>query len=200
VTRRKSAMSPDETSAAKRRLAHRASAGRLTWSAGIREMRLVLGKTQEGFGKIFGISRRKIVALEKGEGNPELATLKRFGSAFGLTIGYVPVEQPSDRWVVASAQIGAPAMPKPGDVIMITAPDPEPIFRLMPSAIQSLWGFGCLATGCRLILEEPLPDRNPNQNHGKHGDVGRILEIRRPSEHAAQSIMDSWMLIYEKIA
>jgi hypothetical protein len=53
-------------------------------------MRLSLGKTQEDFGRMFGISRRKVIDLEAGKANPELRTLARIGKPFGLTVGFVP--------------------------------------------------------------------------------------------------------------
>lgn len=187
MTRRQSVMSREESLAARRRLIHRAAVGRLIWSAAIREMRRALGKTQEDFGKLFGVSRRKIVALEKGEGNPELATLSRFGGAFGLTVGYVPVKQPEDSWVLVSTA-GSQQAPIQGDLIMITGP-----------GHQDGWGYCCLATGVRFALETPPDEKNTTLRYGKHGDIGFIVKINSFTHTIYHNPTQYFEIIYERL-
>lgn len=77
-------------SAARHDLLVGAFRGELRWSEAIFRMRRSLGKTQEEFGRMFGLSRRKVIDLEAGRGNPELRTLARIGRPFGLMVGFVP--------------------------------------------------------------------------------------------------------------
>jgi len=56
-------------------------------------MRAIAGMTQEEFAQHRGISARVIKALELGQGNPTLATLKRIGELFGLEVAFVPVRR-----------------------------------------------------------------------------------------------------------
>jgi len=56
-------------------------------------MRAIAGMTQEEFAQHRGISARVIKALELGQGNPTVATLKRIGELFGLEVALVPVRR-----------------------------------------------------------------------------------------------------------
>lgn len=88
-----------ESAAARRELLASAFQGKLRWSDAIIRMRLSLGKTQEEFGQMFYLSRRQVIDLEKGKGNPRLETLTRIGRPFGLVIGFIPrpdLEAPPD--------------------------------------------------------------------------------------------------------
>jgi len=82
-----------ESALARRVLLERAFQGELPWAEAIRDMRLSLGKTQADFGRLFGLSRRKVIDLEAGKANPELRTLSRIGKAFGLIVGFVPTPE-----------------------------------------------------------------------------------------------------------
>jgi len=90
-------LTSEESAMARRALLARAFKGELPWAEAIRAMRLSLGKTQEDFGRLFGLSRRKVIDLEAGKANPELSTLSRIGKAFGLTVGFVPTTEMRDR-------------------------------------------------------------------------------------------------------
>ncbi|WP_185231122.1 helix-turn-helix transcriptional regulator [Teredinibacter franksiae] len=55
-----------------------------------RQMRLLLGMTQEEYGKkIVGLSRKVVSAIENDHHNPELETLKKIAKPFGLSIGFM---------------------------------------------------------------------------------------------------------------
>lgn len=71
-------------------LFERISQGELTLGQATKQMRLLLGMTQEEYGKkIVGLSRKIVSAIENDVHNPELETLKRIAKPFGLTIGFV---------------------------------------------------------------------------------------------------------------
>ena len=83
---------PARSAEARREMLRSAFRGELRWSDAIKRMRLSLGMSQEGFGRMFGISRRRIVELETGKANPTVETLVRIGKPFGLVPGFVPRE------------------------------------------------------------------------------------------------------------
>ena len=58
-----------------------AAAARLPLTEGVRDMRAISGMTQEDFARHRGVSARVIKAIELGQGNPTVATLKRIGDA-----------------------------------------------------------------------------------------------------------------------
>lgn len=80
----------EEARETRRELLIAAFEGQLTWAAAVRRMRHAIGKNQEEFGRIFGLSRRRVMELETGKANPTVDTLERIGRAFGYTVGFVP--------------------------------------------------------------------------------------------------------------
>ena len=83
-------LSPEERRAARVELYDALDAGELDLAETVRRMRQVAGMTQAEFAeKVAGVSRLTLAQIERGEGNPTLATLSRIGTAFGLTLGFV---------------------------------------------------------------------------------------------------------------
>jgi transcriptional regulator with XRE-family HTH domain len=82
--------SREETLTMRESLVRSAFSGELRWSEAVLQIRLSVGKTQDEFGKLFGLSRRQVSALERGTCNPTVQTLSKLGKPFGLVIGFVP--------------------------------------------------------------------------------------------------------------
>ncbi len=71
-------------------LLERIPKGELTLGQATKEMRLLLGMTQEEYGaKVVGLSRKIVSAIENDTHNPELETLKKISKPFGLRVGFV---------------------------------------------------------------------------------------------------------------
>jgi DNA-binding XRE family transcriptional regulator len=85
----------DKAQARERRnnLLKSAKTAELSLTEGVREMRAIAGMTQEEFAKHRGVSARVIKALERGQGNPTVATLNKIGGFFGLEVAFVPVRR-----------------------------------------------------------------------------------------------------------
>ncbi|SEL14838.1 transcriptional regulator [Pseudoxanthomonas sp. GM95] len=64
-------------------------AGRLDIPEAVRRMRNVTGMTQVEFAKKLGIAELTLKQIERGKGNPTLATLQSLGKIFGLSVGFV---------------------------------------------------------------------------------------------------------------
>jgi len=63
--------------------------GELSIGEATKAMRLLLGMTQEEYGKkVVGLSRKVVSAIEKDTYNPTLETLKKIAKPFGLSIGF----------------------------------------------------------------------------------------------------------------
>lgn len=86
----KRSTTPQDSRLARARLIENAATGNLPWSDAIKRMRLSLGKTQVQFAEMLGLSRRALIALEAGRGNPSVHMLNKIGRPFGLTVGFMP--------------------------------------------------------------------------------------------------------------
>lgn len=74
----------------KRELLQKIPTGELSLGQATRQMRLLLGMTQEEYGKkIVGLSRKVVSAIENDQHNPELETLKKIAKPFGLSVGFI---------------------------------------------------------------------------------------------------------------
>jgi len=83
-------LGPEERRAARRALYEALDAGGLPLSEAVRRMREITGLTQAEFAeRIAGISPRALAAVERGEGNPTVATLEAIGAPFGLSVAFV---------------------------------------------------------------------------------------------------------------
>jgi transcriptional regulator with XRE-family HTH domain len=71
-------------------LADKAEAGELSLPDAVREARQAIGISQERFARLFGMTRRQIAEIERGEANPTLQTLQKIGKPFGFDVGFVP--------------------------------------------------------------------------------------------------------------
>jgi DNA-binding transcriptional regulator YiaG len=87
---RRKALSMAESLAGRLALQKAAEEGRLTWSEGVRAIRLALGMTQAEFAKAFALTVRQVSELETGAANPVVGTLARLAGPLGLTVGFVP--------------------------------------------------------------------------------------------------------------
>lgn len=70
-------------------LLERAASGGIPLTEGIREMRAISGLSQEQFAQHRSISPRILKQLEKGQGNPTIATLNQIGEFYGLEVAFV---------------------------------------------------------------------------------------------------------------
>lgn len=74
----------------KRAFLDRLPQSNLTLGQTVKQMRLLLGMTQEEYAqRIVGRTRKTVSAIENDKHNPELATLKKIGAPFGLNVGFV---------------------------------------------------------------------------------------------------------------
>ncbi|PTX52337.1 DNA-binding XRE family transcriptional regulator [Gemmobacter caeni] len=80
----------EESLARHREIALRAGRGELRLPDAIRAIREAEGLTQAAFAERVGLTRMRLLDLEKGRGNPKLETLQRICRPFGLEIGLVP--------------------------------------------------------------------------------------------------------------
>jgi len=64
--------------------------------AAFKEMRNAIGMTQADFAYHFGLTRKQVIALESGKGNPTLETLTKFCRPFGFRVGFVSLGRPPD--------------------------------------------------------------------------------------------------------
>lgn len=73
----------------KRALLERLPKSELTIGEATKAMRLLLGMTQEEYGKkVVGLSRKVVSAIEKDAYNPTLDTLNKITKPFGLSVGF----------------------------------------------------------------------------------------------------------------
>ncbi len=64
--------------------------GEMTLGQATKSMRLLLGMTQDEYGKkIVGLSRKVVSAIENDRHNPELETLQKIARPFGLKVGFM---------------------------------------------------------------------------------------------------------------
>ncbi|WP_096084683.1 helix-turn-helix transcriptional regulator [Agaribacterium haliotis] len=86
-------LDPERFNSQKRQLLNKIPSGELSIGQATKQMRLLLGMTQEEYGKrIVGLSRKVVSAIENDKHNPELETLLKIAKPFGLNIGFVKCE------------------------------------------------------------------------------------------------------------
>jgi transcriptional regulator with XRE-family HTH domain len=66
--------------------------GELTLQDAVKEMRKIAGMTQAEFAVHRGVSAKVIKDIERGVGNPTVASLNRIGNFFGLEVAFVRSE------------------------------------------------------------------------------------------------------------
>ena len=86
----KRSTTPQDSRLARARLIENAATGNLPWFDAIKRMRLSLGKTQVQFAEMLGLSRRALIALEAGRGNPSVHMPNKIGRPFGPIVGFMP--------------------------------------------------------------------------------------------------------------
>ncbi|MEK6423633.1 MAG: helix-turn-helix domain-containing protein [Burkholderia gladioli] len=67
--------------------------GTLTLPEAMKAMRKMTGLTQAEFAAHRGVSRRVIQDIERGTGNPTIASLNSIARLFGLQVGLVPIRR-----------------------------------------------------------------------------------------------------------
>jgi len=83
-------LSPEQRRQEKRELYDDLAAGKVSVADAVRRMRRITGLTQPEFARrVAGISPGALAQIERGTGNPTLATLQKIGRAFGLSLGFV---------------------------------------------------------------------------------------------------------------
>jgi putative transcriptional regulator len=92
----KSKAPKDVISARRTALHQRACAGELMLPEAVKEMRIAIGMTQADFAYHFGLTRKQVIALESGNGNPTLKTLTKICRPFGFKVGFVFPGPPPD--------------------------------------------------------------------------------------------------------
>lgn len=70
-------------------VALKARSGQLKLPGAVREIRQSIGLTQQEFADKFGLTRRQLIELEKGRGNPTIETLQKVCQPFGFVVGFV---------------------------------------------------------------------------------------------------------------
>lgn len=64
--------------------------GELTLGQAARNMRKIVGMTQEDYAKnILGVAPRALMEVERNKGNPTLETLKKIARPFGLEVEFI---------------------------------------------------------------------------------------------------------------
>jgi DNA-binding XRE family transcriptional regulator len=66
------------------------ASGRIDITDAVRRMRHLSGLTHPAFARHRGISVQALRQIERGKGNPTVATLNAIASVFGLKVGLVP--------------------------------------------------------------------------------------------------------------
>lgn len=83
--------SQEDSSRAKRELIEAIENHELSLGEAVRRMRKISGMNQKAYAeRIIGIAPRILAEIERGEGNPTLATLNKIGRPFGYAAGFVP--------------------------------------------------------------------------------------------------------------
>ncbi|HTJ92304.1 MAG TPA: helix-turn-helix domain-containing protein [Pararobbsia sp.] len=67
--------------------------GELSIPETMKAMRKMTGLTQAEFAAHRGVSRRVIQDIERGTGNPTVASLNSIGKLFGLQVGFVSIRR-----------------------------------------------------------------------------------------------------------
>ena len=85
----KAPVSKDQVSRLRTELARKACDGELVLPQAVREIRNAIDMTQAEFARHFGLTRKQVIDLENGKGNPTLETLKKVSRPFGFQVGFV---------------------------------------------------------------------------------------------------------------
>jgi transcriptional regulator with XRE-family HTH domain len=89
---RKRPLTREEISARRAEVTRKAFRGELRFPEALREIRQALGLTQDEFAERFGLTRARVIELEKGRANPTIETLDKICRPFGFVVGFVPRE------------------------------------------------------------------------------------------------------------
>jgi transcriptional regulator with XRE-family HTH domain len=104
----------------------------------VRQHRTARGWTLEELADRSGVSRRMVITIEHGEGNPSIATLLRISDA--LTVGLpvlVDVERPDALTVTPAGQ--APVLwrgPRGGQALLVAGTEPPDVVELWDWTLQ----------------------------------------------------------------
>jgi len=83
----------DEQNELRRVFYERIVRGELSIPETMKAMRKMTGLTQAEFAAHRGVSRRVIQDIERGTGNPTVASLNSIGKLFGLQVGFVSIRR-----------------------------------------------------------------------------------------------------------
>lgn len=73
----------------RREITARAREGRLRFPDDVHDIRMALGKTQDEFAALLGLTRRQVAEIESGQANPTYETIMKIGRLFGFRLGFV---------------------------------------------------------------------------------------------------------------
>jgi transcriptional regulator with XRE-family HTH domain len=100
--------------------------------ARVRQQRTGRGWTLDGLAGRSGVSRRQLVNIERGDGNPSIATLLRLSDALGIGLpALVDVEQPNVSTITPAGQ--APVLwtgPHGGQATLVAGTQPPDVVEL----------------------------------------------------------------------
>lgn len=98
----------------------------------VRQHRSARGWTLDELADRSGVSRRMVITIEHGEGNPSIATLLRISDALGVGLpALVDVERPRALTVTAAGQ--APVLwrgPRGGQAMLVAGTEPPDVVEL----------------------------------------------------------------------
>jgi predicted transcriptional regulator len=80
-------MKNEARAALRRELYARVDRGDIGLVEAIKTMRKIVGKSQDDYARLVGVSPRILKELERGVGNPTLATLRKIMRPFRLDVG-----------------------------------------------------------------------------------------------------------------
>jgi transcriptional regulator with XRE-family HTH domain len=104
----------------------------------VRQHRVARGWTLDELADRSGVSRRMVITIEHGEGNPSIATLLRLSDALGIGLPVlVDVERPRSVTVTAAGQ--APVLwrgPRGGRALLVAGTEPPDVVELWNWTLQ----------------------------------------------------------------
>ena len=104
----------------------------------VRHHRTTRGWTLDELADRSGVSRRMLITIEHGDGNPSIATLLRISDALGVGLpGLVDVERPRAVTVTAAGQ--APVLwrgPRGGQALLVAGTEPPDVVELWDWTLQ----------------------------------------------------------------
>ena len=104
----------------------------------VRQHRMARGWTLDELADRSGVSRRMLITIEHGEGNPSIATLLRISDALGVGLPVlVDVERPHAVTVTAAGQ--APVLwrgPDGGQALLVAGTEPPDVVELWDWTLQ----------------------------------------------------------------